>query len=214
MNMKRSGALIGSAQQDRSRGRLVRQACLMVTGVFVIAGAEASQTLVNFDFLSDGEVVANQISGLVFTNAMVAAAGQSLNEFEFPPRSASNVVFDHRGAISIAFSKPILDFSAYFTYAEPIRLEAYGFGGILLGEVVSDPAFMSNLALSGSPGSSPNSLLSIASSSPIWRVDISGSVLGSSYTMDDVVYLPVPEPDTYAMLLAGLAIIGAAIRRR
>ncbi|MDR3213273.1 MAG: PEP-CTERM sorting domain-containing protein [Azoarcus sp.] len=29
-----------------------------------------------------------------------------------------------------------------------------------------------------------------------------------------IVYLPVPEPETYAMLLAGLGIIGAVVRRR
>jgi len=33
--------------------------------------------------------------------------------------------------------------------------------------------------------------------------------------MDDFIYAaPVPEPETYAMLLAGLGLIGAVSRRR
>ncbi|WP_255034006.1 PEP-CTERM sorting domain-containing protein [Rhodoferax sp. TH121] len=40
----------------------------------------------------------------------------------------------------------------------------------------------------------------------------------SSYAMDNVVYsaalAPVPEPETYAMLLAGLGLMGAVVRRR
>jgi len=177
---------------------------------------EASAVQVDFEIFNDGEVVTNQISGLVFTNATAVSSGLTLNEFEFPPRSGKNVVFDDGGPISIAFSNPISYFSAYFTYAEPIRLAAFGLGGVLLGDVVSDPAFMSNIALSGSPGSSPNSLLSFASSSQIWRLEISGSALGSSYAMDDISYRladPVPEPETYAMLLAGLGLIGFAARR-
>lgn len=46
--------------------------------------------------------------------------------------------------------------------------------------------------------------------------EITGTVLGSkggSYTMDSYIS-PVPEPETYAMLLAGLGLIGFSLRRR
>ncbi len=46
--------------------------------------------------------------------------------------------------------------------------------------------------------------------------EITGTVLGSkggSYTLDSYIS-PVPEPETYAMLLAGLGMIGFSMRRR
>ncbi len=46
--------------------------------------------------------------------------------------------------------------------------------------------------------------------------EITGTVLGSkggSYILDSYIS-PVPEPETYAMLLAGLGMIGFSLRRR
>lgn len=37
---------------------------------------------------------------------------------------------------------------------------------------------------------------------------------GGYWALDNVVYQPVPEPGTYAMLLAGLAVVGSVARRR
>lgn len=42
----------------------------------------------------------------------------------------------------------------------------------------------------------------------VWRADIQGS------TQDLAVFAPVPEPETYAMLLAGLGLMGFIARRR
>lgn len=46
--------------------------------------------------------------------------------------------------------------------------------------------------------------------------EITGTVIGTkggSYTVDSYI-TPVPEPETYAMLLAGLGLIGCSLRRR
>ncbi|PTQ80123.1 FxDxF family PEP-CTERM protein [Nitrosomonas ureae] len=46
--------------------------------------------------------------------------------------------------------------------------------------------------------------------------EVTGTVLGlkgGSYTVDSYIS-PVPEPETYAMLLAGLGMIGFSVRRR
>jgi hypothetical protein len=42
----------------------------------------------------------------------------------------------------------------------------------------------------------------------VWRADVQGS------TQDLAVFAPVPEPETYAMMLAGLALMGFIARRR
>lgn len=43
-----------------------------------------------------------------------------------------------------------------------------------------------------------------------------GGGVGETYVLDDLRYgvAPVPEPETYAMMLAGLGLVGAAARRR
>ena len=49
----------------------------------------------------------------------------------------------------------------------------------------------------------------------IYRVDISGvTAVDRSQYISTVAALPVPEPETYAMMLAGLALVGAVTRRR
>ncbi|MGH9614348.1 MAG: hypothetical protein ACRD4P_14840 [Bryobacteraceae bacterium] len=52
-----------------------------------VSFAKADTLVINFEGFSDGDILANQIPGLNFTNVQVATAGISLNEFDFPPRS-------------------------------------------------------------------------------------------------------------------------------
>lgn len=45
-------------------------------------------------------------------------------------------------------------------------------------------------------------------------VSLGSAAGGSSVAVDNPVTTPVPEPETYAMLLGGLGLIGATLRRR
>ena len=63
-----------------------------------------------FERLADGAHVTTQFPDLVFTNATIATAGISLNEFEFPPHSGTGVVIDDGGPISIQFLAPVVSF--------------------------------------------------------------------------------------------------------
>ncbi|MEW5789658.1 MAG: FxDxF family PEP-CTERM protein [Pseudomonadota bacterium] len=47
-----------------------------------------------------------------------------------------------------------------------------------------------------------------------FRIYSTDSVLGSSYATVRNFAAPVPEPETYAMMLAGLALLGVAAKRR
>ncbi len=49
--------------------------------------------------------------------------------------------------------------------------------------------------------------------SGLHTISVTGTALGSSYTAN-VVLTPVPEPETYALMLAGLGAIGFVARRR
>jgi hypothetical protein len=144
-----------------------------------------------------------------YSNASVLTAGVSLNEFEFPPKSGSNVATDDSGPMTLAFSVPVVSFGGFFTYLVPITVSAFDTGANLLGSVTS--AFSSNLALSGDVGSSPNELLQLAGLSKIAKVTVSGDPAGSSFVADDVQFGTVPEPRTMGLSSAGMALL--AIRR-
>jgi hypothetical protein len=183
--------------------------------LFCCSLAAGPVTTIDFDTLSDGEVVTNQFPLVTFTGATVLTAGISLNEFEFPPKSGANVVFD-AAPIEIVFTNPIFKFWAYFTYLGPIELSAKSVGGATVATATS--IFDSNLAISGDLGSMPNELLELESLSGIKSVRIAGLPEGGSFVMDDVSFeafagrLDVPEPYSGTLVLLGLA--GAFVRRR
>ena|ERR1035437_4714231 len=171
---------------------------------------QASTVVIDFETFPDSTPIADstsittQFPGLTFSNTTVLTAGISLNEFEFPPHSGSNAAFDDGGPISIAFDTPILDFSGFFTYSEPMTLAAFDSSSAQVASATS--AFSSNLALSGDVGSSPNEFLSISFPNGISSVTITGDPAGGSFTMDDATYTSaVPETSSISLLLTGTA---------
>lgn len=175
-----------------------------------MAPASAAVVVVDFDALADATPLTNQLAGLSFSNASVLKAGQSLNEFEFPPRSGDGVVLDDGGAISISFSAPVSSVGAYFTYIAGLSMRAFDSASNVLGTVTSD--FGSNALISGDGGSSPNELLEfISAGRAIARVEITGDTAGGSFVLDDLTVdtgnnNTVPEPQT---LLLALTLLGA-----
>lgn len=171
-----------------------------------------SQTLVagaitiNFETFTDSTPLTTQLSGLTFTNTTVLTAGVSLNEFELPPHSGQNVAFDNGGPISISFATPVLSFSGFFTYYEPLTLDAFDSGNNLVDSAMS--AYSINVACDPGPvclgdsGSSPNEFLSVAFAGGISGVTIAADPGGSSFVMDDITYtMAVPEPNSMFLLL-------------
>ena len=189
--------------------RLFPSVLLLLAAALLPASLLADITTIDFETFPDSTPIADstpittQFPGLTFFNTTVITAGISLNEFEFPPHSGSNVAFDDGGPISIAFASPILSFGGYFTYAEPLALAAFDSTSAQVATAVS--LFSSNLALSGDPGSSPNEFLQVSFASGISSVTMMGDPLGGSFVMDDVTYTTsqatVPEPNSLILLL-------------
>jgi hypothetical protein len=176
--------------------------------VAVPAILDAGPIIIDFEGLPDSTILTSQYSGVAFSNAIILAAGISLNEFEFPPRSGVNVASDNNGPMSIIFLTPALNFSGFFTYGEQLTLTAFD---TLNNPVVTvHSLFSNNEALSGVSGSHPNELLSAAFAGGVFRVTILGDPVGGSFALDDVtITSTVPEPASILLLLAGVvALIG------
>ena len=164
----------------------------------------AGTVVLDFEGFSDSTSLTTQYPGLIFSNATVITAGITLNEFEFPPHSGVNVVFDDGGPMSILFDSPVLSFGGYFTYLEPLTLAAFDATSTQVGSAVS--SYSSNLAISGDTGSSSNEFLAVNFASGISSITISSDPLGGSFVMDDATYTSTaPEPSSIFLLLSGTA---------
>ncbi|MEQ1758240.1 MAG: PEP-CTERM sorting domain-containing protein [Vicinamibacterales bacterium] len=176
--------------------------------------ALAGPITIDFDTLADGDLVISQFTGLTFSNATVLTAGISLNEFEFPPQSGNNVVFDDGGPMRVDFASPVVSVSGYFNYLAPVTLSAFDALDSPLGTVSS--AFASNLALSGDLGSLPSEWLAL-SALDISYITLTADAFGGSFTLDNLTYdtptvTVVPEPGTLSLVLLGG--LGAMWRKR
>jgi hypothetical protein len=192
--------------------RKLRLTLPILAGLLLYLQPRARADIIDFEGLADSTILTNQYAGLTFTNAIILTAGISLNEFEFPPHSGSNVVSDNGGPITIDFATPVLNFSGYFTYEEPLTLDAFDSLDNQVDSAVS--AFSSNDALFGDAGSSPNEFLQVAFADGISSVTITGDPAGGSFVMDDISFTSaVPEPSSIFLLLSGAA-LAFGVRRK
>jgi len=182
--------------------------CLAPAGLLLLFFStvlQAGTITLDFERFPDSTILTNQYPGVMFTDAIILTAGISLNEFEFPPHSGVNVASDNTGPITLTFASTITSFSGYFTYAEPLTVDAFGPTNNLVASATS--AFSNNEALSGDTGSSPNEFLQVSFAGGINSVTITGDPAGASFTLDDATYTKggssVPEPSTNVLVILG-----------
>jgi hypothetical protein len=161
----------------------------------------AGQIVLDFEGFSDSMVLTNQYPGVTFTNTIILTAGISLNEFEFPPYSGVNVASDNDGSMTLTFASSITSFGGYFTYAEPLRIDAFNAANAIVASATS--TFSNNEALSGDLGSSPDEFIQVSFASGISSVTITGDPLGGSFVIDNATYTTagtgVPEPSSWTL---------------
>ena len=73
----------------------------------------------------------------------------------------------------------------------------------------------SGASLLGTVGHSSNGLVDLSAFSLVTSIYLDDSSIGGAgMAYDHFIFAPVPEPETYAMLLAGLGLLGFMARRR
>jgi hypothetical protein len=172
--------------------------------------AVAAPIVIDFESLDDSVFVGGSILGLTFSNATVLTAGISLNEFDLPPNSGSNVIFDDGGGIRIDFASPVFSVGGYFNYYAPVTLRAFDAANNLLESVST--LFSINAVGLGDPGSLSNELLQLTVGGAAY-LTLTGDSLGGSFTLDDFRYdseaptgpAPIPEPATLLLFATGAA---------
>jgi hypothetical protein len=177
-----------------------------------VAATLAPAETIGFEGFPDSTILTTQFPGLTFTNAIILTSGISLNEFNFPPHSGVNVVSDNNGPITIDFSTPITSFSGYFTYLEPLNLDAFNASDTEVATATS--SFSNNLAClagppcPGDPGSSSNEFIQVAFAGEISSVTLTADLLGGSFTMDDLTYTSaIPEPGSFPSVITASAML-------
>ncbi len=97
------------------------------------------------------------------------------------------------------------------TYA--LRFDAVGQGSYSLVNASTD-TLLSSGTLSNAASTTVTSAGFALNTSDVYRVYFSSSDATNTLTVDNVMLAAVPEPQTYAMMLAGLGALGLIHRRR
>ncbi|WP_409049594.1 PEPxxWA-CTERM sorting domain-containing protein [Sandarakinorhabdus sp.] len=161
--------------------------------------AQAATIVVNFDNLTAGQQVGT-VNDLVFTNFEVGNGFGETSAPNFAFNSGAPAGFDYApGFTSLSFS------AGAFADSQVSVFSGLGGAGSLLGSVTITSAL-----------ANPNAFT-------LWTVSFAGTgrsvAVGSalsSFGWDDVTIGTgaVPEPASWAMLIAGFGLVGAAARRR
>lgn len=182
---------------------------MLCIAVAVSAPARAGILTLTFESLNEGEILDTQFAPLGVTvagNPMVLTAGSLLNEIDFPPRSGNNVLTDATGPITFNFTPfGALSVSGYLTYNTTLTFQVFSATNVLLDSKLSSAT--ANLGA--------QELVGFSGVGDIASLVITGDLAGQSFTLDDITFeTPVPEPQTYVLILSVLSLLAGIARYR
>jgi hypothetical protein len=184
---------------------MIRAIKLLAGAALLAIGSSAEATTITFAGFAGG----TSYSALGVT---ITASGQNILGTTTPngttgiladgtPRSTFTAVFD------VLTNSVSVDLGDFGTDPDDIFLQAFGLGDVPLGEVSQLLSATDTSMHTLSINASGISYVVFGSRAP--------SLNGSSVYADNLTFdAPVPEPTTWALMLAGFAAIGWRVRRR
>ncbi|MBC7941112.1 MAG: PEP-CTERM sorting domain-containing protein [Chitinophagaceae bacterium] len=204
-------------------------ASLAAASGLLLAASQASAVVITFEDLAPGAILSNQYAalGAIFSPNVFTGPGSSTSGEEWASNTDMTIVSstgpdvgglgtpvgvvsgnilrsfdgwlseDGDPSFSISFSTPVSSVSAAFagvTGAADVRLFAYN-GATLLGTVA---------------GSSPGQFVLSFAATSITRVNIAPGSFDDWVGVDNINFVPVPEPGTYGLMALGLGVVGWA----
>ena len=181
-------------------------AILLLNCATAISSPIPADTTLDFEGIADGTIL-NSLGTVTFTGAAIATAGETLNEYEVPPRSGNNAVLNLDPAMTLIFTDGVYFLSGYITYGSKVDIWIQNASGTLAH---TRSLFDTNLAISGETGSTPNEFFSFRSTELITGLTLSAD-FANAFALDDVSFssIPlgtpseVPLPGSLQLLLVG-----------
>jgi hypothetical protein len=181
----------------------------------------ASAQVITFDDLTDygsGSWISNGYAGLNWDNfGVLNAPAYSTNSgYQNGVVSGTNVAFNSGGNQAITSSGSTFTFeSAYFAAAwnDGLAVLVQGYNGASLIDSISFLVNTSGPLLQTFNWNGIDKVV-FSSSGGTKNINFDANYGGTMFAMDNMTISPVPEPETYAMLLVGLGLIGFMARRR
>ncbi len=184
----------------------------LATALVVGSMGYASATTINFDDIATGNI-ANGYAGMDWSNFSVHNALPQASGYHNAPVSGSQTAFNPFGTpASMSSSTAFTLNDAYFTAAwrdgMNIHAVASGAGGSYTMDFLVNTSAPNRIVFNWSNINS----VTFSASGGIQHGGYSGA--GTHFAVDNITINAVPEPETYAMMLAGLAGLAAVARRR
>lgn len=184
----------------------------LATAMFAGSMTCAMATTITFDDIAPG-AIANGYEGFDWTNFSAHNALPLTSGYRYAPVSGTQTAFNPFGApATMASSTAFTLNNAFFTAAWRdglnIHAEASGNGTNYSMDFTVNATAPSNVVFNWANINS----VTFSSSGGTPHAGYSGT--GVHFAVDSITVNAVPEPETYAMMLAGLAALTAVARRR
>lgn len=188
---------------------------LAFASVFALASGAALADTLTFDAFT-GSMNARTYGGFTWSNFSVINAATSNSGYHNDMISGTNVAYNSfANPATFRRTTPFILNNAYFVGAwnDGLSIHVVGTG---TGTTTYTKDFVVNSTAASNIVFNWSGLTSVRISSSGGTPHVGYSGAGAHFGMDNLTVnaAPVPEPETYAMLLAGLALVGAIAHRR
>lgn len=193
---------------------------LLSLGVAVAASvsfttAANAATVIDFDSLSNGDVVTNQFAEAIFSSSAgseVIVTAQNLGS------SAPNFICSGvNGAINCV-DDVYVDFTGAVSGLSFLAVGDNDTGDIGDVRVFAGASLLGTVDIFGNSNGSDAQLVDLSAFSGITRIEIANITDGAGLGYDDFTFTvgggAVPEPTTWMMMILGFGLIGSVTRRR